>query len=115
MEKFCRIRDIYRSILEFEAIFNRHFGLNLNEAMLLCTLSEKARRSSGEIAEAMGLTCSNCSKVIVAVEIKNLIHRDLGNKDKRRMYFSLTEEGRKTFETLKKCEIDLPEKLKEIM
>ena len=115
MEKFCRIRDIYRSILEFEAVFNRHFGLNLNEAMLLCTLSEKERHSSGEIAETMGLTCSNCSKVIVSVEKKDLIHRNLGSEDKRQMYFSLTEKGRQTLETLKKCEIDLPEKLKEIM
>ncbi|MDR1762476.1 MAG: MarR family transcriptional regulator [Dysgonamonadaceae bacterium] len=113
--KFCKIRDVYRSILEFEAKFQQQSGLNLNEGMLLCTLSEKERCTSGEIAEAMGLTCSNCSKVIANLEVKGLIKRTLGSDDKRKMYFSLTTEGKKTLNNLNLCNTDLPENLLKIL
>ena len=29
----CRIRDLYRAILNFEQYFEQHYDLNLNEAM----------------------------------------------------------------------------------
>ncbi len=61
--------------------------------MLLCTLSNVDKLSSGEIAEMLGLSNSNASKVIRSVENKGLIKRELGNQDKRQMNFLLTDEG----------------------
>ncbi len=59
----CLLRDIYRSVREFELEFQQRHDLCLNEGMLLCSLrSEKL--SSGEIADKVGLTNSNASKVI---------------------------------------------------
>ena len=37
----CRLRDINRAIAELERQFSQRFDLNINEAMLLCTLKEK--------------------------------------------------------------------------
>ena len=68
METLCRIRDIYRAIAEFEVKFMQEFDLSLNEGMLLCTLLNTPKLTSSEIAEALGLSASNTSKVIRSVE-----------------------------------------------
>ncbi|MDD6211255.1 MAG: winged helix DNA-binding protein [Bacteroidales bacterium] len=115
METLCKIRDIYRSIAEFEGRFEKEHRLCLNEGMLLCSLSRAERLSSGEIAELLGLTASNTSKVIRSVEGKGLIERVLGEKDKRQMYFSLTEEGRKRLSEIKCGSVEIPELLKSVL
>ena len=66
METLCKIRDLYRAIAEFETRFEKAHHLCLNEGMLLCCLSRKKRLSSGEIAEQLGLSNSNTSKVFLA-------------------------------------------------
>ena len=73
METLCKIRDLYRAIAEFETRFEKAHHLCLNEGMLLCCLSRKKRLSSGEIAEQLGLSNSNTSKVIRSVEDKGYI------------------------------------------
>ena len=62
MDNHCinRIRDIFRSIMAFEGSLQRQLGLNINETMLLCLLSEHdGPMLAGEIADKMGLTRSN--------------------------------------------------------
>lgn len=93
MELLCRIRDILRAIHDFETDFQKRHGVGLNEGMVLCGISEYGSSSSGEIAERLGLTCSNASKVIASAEKKGLIERGIGETDKRRMYFSLSKAG----------------------
>ncbi|PKO98640.1 MAG: MarR family transcriptional regulator [Bacteroidetes bacterium HGW-Bacteroidetes-8] len=92
MKKLCIIRDICRSISDFENEFQKTHNLCLNEGMVLCSLKER-RLSSGEIAKQINLTCSNTSKLIRSIEDKGLIKRVLGEEDKRQMYFSLTQKG----------------------
>ncbi len=111
----CRLRDINRAIAELERQFSQQFDVNINEAMLLCTLKEKCELSSGAIAEALGLSASNASKVIASSEKKNLISRNLCKEDKRQMFFSLTSIGKEKIETMRNEQIDLPDILKEIM
>lgn len=108
METLCSIRDLYRSIAEFETRFEKIHNLSLNEGMLLCSLTKADRLSSGEIAELLGLTTSNTSKVIKSVENKELIERGLGSRDKRQMYFSLTDKGRSRFREIKSQNIEIP-------
>jgi hypothetical protein len=64
----CKIREIYRSIVEYEAVFRRVHGLKLNEGMLLCTLSDGVRKTSGELSDLLGVTPSNMSKIISSAE-----------------------------------------------
>lgn len=113
METLCLIRDIYRSIREFEVHFQQRYGLCLNEGMLLCSL-KKGNHSSSEIAELLSLTNSNTSKVIKSVEDKGFVERILGKEDKRQMYFSLTEEGRKKLEEIESKEKEMNQVLQEI-
>lgn len=93
MNTLCRIREVSRAVAEFEQRFEREYGLTMNEGVLLCCLDRYGERSSGEIAEALQLTCSNASKVIRSVESRGFINRKLGTDDKRQMYFSLTPQG----------------------
>ena len=113
--KICRLRDIYRAIAALENEFEKAFGLNINEAMLLCTLNKKEKMASGEIAESLDLSCSNASKMICSVEKKMLIKRRLGKEDKRQMYFSLTEKGNNLLGKIKCDSIELPELLQKII
>ncbi|HIZ27249.1 winged helix DNA-binding protein [Barnesiella sp. An55] len=115
MESFCRIRDVYRAITEFEARFEKRYGLGLNEGSLLCALRETERLSSGDIAKQLNLTQSNASKVIRAAEKKGLIQRTLGDDDKRQMYFSLSPEGMRCLEQLRCCDIQVPELLQKLL
>lgn len=105
----CRLRSIYRAITALEQEMQKLHGININEGMLLCLLSENKSLTSGEIAEALGLTCSNTSKIICAVEKKELISRVMGKTDKREMYFSLSAAGKKRLEEMKDCDWELPE------
>lgn len=114
MEKLCKIRDLQRAIIQFEAQFEKLYGICLNEGMTLCSLSESERLSSGEISELLGLTSSNTSKVIRSVENKGLIERVIGVTDKRQMYFSLTEKGSKLLKDIKCSELDIPELLRSL-
>ena len=78
MDNHCisKIREIFRVITAFECGLQEQIGLNINEAMLLCLLSESEKPMlAGEIAEKMGLTRSNTSKVIASLEQASLIRR----------------------------------------
>lgn len=115
MEALCKIRDIYRTIAEYETAFVKHHHLCLNEGMLLCSLSKSERLSSGEIAGMLGLSASNASKVIKSVETKGCIGRVMGMSDKRQMYFSLTDEGRKRLEAIKSEPVAIPRILQNLI
>ena len=102
MDTLCYIREIYQAISEFEIFFQQKYGIGLNEGMLLCTL-KNGSLSAGEIAKKLNLTQSNTSKVLKSAESKKLVKRILGEKDRRQIYYSLTNTGKNTIEGVK-CE-----------
>lgn len=103
MNTLCALRDIYRSIRDMEDQFQQKHDLCLNEGMMLCSLKNGSLTSS-ELAEVLGLTTSNTSKVIKSVENKGFVERALGKDDKRQMYFSLTTDGTKKLSVIKQEE-----------
>ncbi|MBP7865580.1 MAG: winged helix DNA-binding protein [Acidobacteria bacterium] len=92
-EKLCRMKDLFRRMYAFEAELQKEWGLSLNEAMALCTLSG-GTRNAGEVAAEVGLSESRMSRVLGSLESKGFIHRDVSHDDKRVMLFSLTPAGR---------------------
>lgn len=110
MEPLCRIRDIYRSISDFESVFYEKHGIKLNEGMLLCSLVKLGKCSSGQISEMLGLTKSNNSKVIVSAENKGLIKRSFGKADKRQMFFCITPKGKECIDNIH-CDAEAVEQL----
>ena len=70
MDKLCRIRDLQRAVNQFEAAFEKRYGICLNEGMALCSLSNAERMCPGRLGELLGLTPSNTSKVLRSAESK---------------------------------------------
>ena len=105
----CKIRNIYRAIAQMELQFQKKFGLNINEAMLLCLLDTKKNMLSGEIADELDLSRSNTSKVIVAMEKAGYIRRQTGKDDSLNQCFHLTKEGEKLLADIHECDVCLPE------
>lgn len=105
----CKIRDILRSISAIEQELEKQHSLNLNEAMLLCSLCDVESLTSGELAERLALRCSNCSKVISSAERKGLVSRQLGEIDKRQSFVSLTPLGYERLTQIKATELQLPD------
>lgn len=107
MKPLCNLRDIFRSIRDFEEKFHQMHNLGLNEAMMLCSLCSAGKLASTELAEVLGLTTSNTSKVIKSVEVKGFVERFLGEQDKRQMYFVLTDSGKKKLSEMKNAEAEI--------
>lgn len=113
--KICKIRDIYRAISEFEQTFSNQFGICLNEAMVLCALLDRQTMTASELAEVLGVTQSNASKIIRMVEDKAFVDRVFGKEDRRQMLFSLTEAGKEKINVLKCSDIAMPELLNNLI
>lgn len=109
MKRVCKIRDVQRAVNQFESDFEKTHSICLNEGMVLCSLAKTEKLSSGELSELLGLSSSNTSKVINSLERKELIQRELGEKDKRQMFFLLTKAGQKLLESIKCEELAIPE------
>ena len=79
-----KIRDISRVVTVFETDLQQRVGLNINEAALLCLLSEHDDPMlASEIADELEMTRSNASKVIAALERCSLIRRRACSEDGR--------------------------------
>lgn len=110
MDKACfrRIRDMFQTINKVELQLQEQLGLKINEAMVLFQLSEKDGMLSGRIAGALGLSKSNASKVIVAMEKKGYLRRQTCKKDSRCQRFFLEPAGKAMLEKLQALQMDCP-------
>lgn len=102
------MRELFRALSELESRLLQVYGVSLNEAMVLCAIG-RDRVAASTIVERTGLTPSHASKVIRAVEERNLLVRALGEKDKRQMYFSLTEEAYHCLQSIRTEGVEVPE------
>ena len=66
MEPICIIKEIYKTLYQFEKTFAEAHDITINEAMLLCCLKSGEAKSAGSICEYIGLSNSRVSKVITA-------------------------------------------------
>ncbi|MDL2257196.1 MarR family transcriptional regulator [Bacteroidales bacterium OttesenSCG-928-I14] len=115
MESICQIKNIYKALYSFEKEFAKMFEMTINEAMLLCCMKDRQPHSAYEIAEFIGLSNSRVSKIITSVEEKGWIRREIGIEDKRKMIFSLSEEGERIVETMNKQSIPLDDVLSKLI
>ena len=111
----CRLREIHRAISGLDAEFQRKFGLNLNEAMLLCFLAGQGSASVSELLDELGLTHSNMSKVLASAEKTSLISRKISPADHPVIMVSRTVEGRIRLASIRCEELVIPDLLKVIL
>ncbi len=108
MENICRLRKIFSVVYQLERNIKKKLGITANEAMVLCLLTS-ADLSAGQLAKSMGVSESRMSKVIESLERNRYIVRKIDERDKRRMIFSITEEGRKKAEEFNNLNLDIPD------
>ena len=104
------MRELFEALSLLESRLMDMHGVSLNEAMVLCSIGEETITAS-TIVERTGMTASHTSKVIRSAEEKGLLNRDLGEKDKRQMYFTLTEAGKGCLQGVKVNGIEIPDLL----
>lgn len=114
MIDFCSIKEIQKALNELEDSFKAKYDICLNEASVLCSLSDCCLRSS-EIAECADLKAPLASKTLRLVEDKGYIKREIGNTDRRMMRFTLTKQGRALLTEIKTGDIKVPEILASII
>ena len=113
MEKItciCVMRELLTALSYLEKELTESHGVTLNEAMVLCALGNEHVTAS-DISNRTGLLPSHTSKVIGSLEKQRLIERQLGKQDKRKIYLSLTKEGKSRLEKIKVHEFDIPDLL----
>jgi len=114
MIDFCSLKKIHKALNELEEHFKEEYGICINEASVLCSLSDCCLTSS-EISKCADLKASHTSKTIRSVEDKGLIKRKIGTSDRRMMQFSLTSKGKGLLEDMKNDKLTIPEILKPLL
>lgn len=104
------MRELFQALSSLESSLQELYGISLNEAMVLCSVGHETV-TAGTIVERTGLTPSHASKVIGQAEKKGLLLRQLSEKDRRQMCFTLTEEGHRCLSVMKERGIEIPELL----
>ena len=102
------------AIRELESNLLDSTGCDLNQAMLLCVIADDSL-SATEIASQIGVLPAQNSKLLAAAEDRGWVMRRLGHDDKRKIYFNLTEEGRRQLEKVKALNIDVPDLIRPIL
>ena len=70
------------------------------------------RENDGNLSKQTELSPSHTSKMLRILEEKGLIVRELGNEDRRQMYFHLSSTGKQRVSELEVDKVEMPELLK---
>lgn len=114
MECICNVKDIFKTLYQFEKDFADAHNITINEAMLLCCLKDSDCKTAGTLCEYIGLSNSRVSKVITSVENKGYIDRSLCKEDKRQMLFSLTDKGKKKVDQMMSAQLNFDKLLQDL-
>ena len=98
-EPFSRMKNLLRGLQSLESYMSRNQGIGLEEAVLLCCLSERCK-CQGNIAAETGLTTTQASRLLSRLESKGLLKREIDPADKRKMIFSLSGDGERKLEAV---------------
>ena len=87
------LRQIIRSTDMQEKEISRSTGLTLPQLMTMQTLRLSAPITTGELAKEISLTQATVTSILDRLEKKDLIQRERGTDDKRKVWISLTPQG----------------------
>lgn len=87
------LRQIIRSTDMQDKEISRSTGVTPPQLMVMQTLRENTQLTTGELAKEMVLTQATVTSILDRLEKKELICRERGKEDKRKVWVSLTEKG----------------------
>ena len=88
LRKIIRATDLYSRRLSKEA------GLTAPQLLIMHAIAEHEEMTMGDIANEVSLSQATVTTILDRLEKRDLLRRQRGDRDKRRVYASLTEEGR---------------------
>lgn len=90
-EVLIAIRQIIQSIDLHSRYLERYFGLTVPQLIVLQVVSTRGEMPIGEIAKSVSLGQPTVTGILERLENRGLVSRRRGQKDKRKMYISVTE------------------------
>jgi DNA-binding MarR family transcriptional regulator len=110
----CSLSVLLDDLKITEAFLKKNSGLTFKEATLLCALgcglSEPAK-----IAKNMNLSPSRTSRLISALEAKDLLIRNPSPVDKRVVNLALSQKGNDILEEIHKTDLPFPDYLQKAL
>lgn len=110
MIDLCAIRKIQTALRQFEEQLRTETGLSLNDALCLCAI-DKGINEPGQIAREMDLSPSRLTRILDALEGRDLVERKIADGDRRNITVKLTYFGREILGKYHCSGIELPETL----
>ena len=113
MKTIHAMQHLFKILTDFETTFENIHQISFNEAMALYTLKgQRTRMTATQLASQTHRSPSHTSKILRLLEEKGLIVRTLDTKDRRRMYFHLSQAGQERISELEEKQIEMPDILK---
>lgn len=101
------VTDAYRRFNVLERAEKGCFGVTMSQCMTLELLLDNGRLAVGALAEALGLETSTVTRTVDVLVRDGLLHRVRDESvDRRRVFVSLTDAGRKLAVDLQRCADD---------
>jgi Transcriptional regulators len=110
MIDLCSIRKVQTALRKFEDNLKAETGLSLNDALCLCSLG-KGMSEPGVLARELELSPSRLSRILDALETRNLITRQLSAGDRRNISVRLTGDGESLINKYRCAGIEIPAEL----
>ncbi|MED4585864.1 MarR family transcriptional regulator [Brevibacillus choshinensis] len=100
LKLFVILSRAYRSISDFVTDDMKRYGLNPSEFMVLELLYHKGEQPIQHIGKKVLLASGSMTYVIDKLESKKLLERKLCKEDRRVIYASITDAGRKLMDEI---------------
>lgn len=91
---------LFKDILEIEGkyLITREFkDISVNDMHIIEAVGKKEQKSMSSIAKRLNVTTGTLTKAMDALEEKGYVSRERGKKDKRVVFVSLTEKGKRAY------------------
>lgn len=88
------LRQIIRATELYSRKLSRVANLTTSQLLIMQTIASRGRVSMGDLADELSISQATVTSVLDRLERRNLILRERDSGDKRRVYTTLTEEGR---------------------
>lgn len=94
-EVLVALRRVIRATDLHSKQLNRTVGLTAPQLLLLQTSDKQGELTIGEIARSMSLSQATVTTIVDRLEARGLLKRQKSSVDKRKVYVTITEEGKK--------------------
>ena len=98
-----KLRHLERALIELLKEDNVCFGVTVSQCHILLEIGEKKEASIVELASVLNLDTSTLSRSIDGLVNIGLVIRQQNPKDRRYVSISLSEQGKKIYESIEKA------------